>query len=160
MKIFENGQEIEFASVYQFHSSDKEKQLQEIAKDKEDNIKVSVLGGTATNSSSSKKGRKGKIQIIKNETLSSIMANMILTLLYTIFVVFSILQMVIMTNFFNTFYIAFDLVNEFNSATSYGAVLQNTGFTLWRHYNGLARPLSTEILQETLDVQELQIHGI
>lgn len=140
MRIFENGQEIEFASMYQFHSSDKEKQLQEIAKDRDENTKVSVYGGAgnSTSSSSSKKGRKGKLQIIKNETLSSLIANVMLTILYAIFVVFSILQMVIMTNFFNTFYIAFDLVNEFNSATSYGAVLQNTGFTLWRHYNGLA----------------------
>ncbi len=144
MKIFENGQEIEFASVYQFHSSDKEKQLQEIAKDREENTKVSVYGGAGNNSSStnSKKGRKGKLQIIKNETLSSIMANLMLTVLYALFVVFSIVQMVIMTNFFNTFYIAFDLVNEFNSATSYGAVLQNTGFTLWQHYNDLSKPLS------------------
>lgn len=70
--------------------------------------------------------------------MSTLFVNILIVLLYSIFVAFSIIQMVTMTNFFDNFSIAFDLVNEINGATSYSGVLQNTGFTLWRHYNGLA----------------------
>lgn len=92
--------------------------------------------------------------------MSTVFVNIVILLLYAIFVAFSIIQMVTMTNFFDNFSVAFDLVNEINAATSYSGVLQNTGFTLWRHYNGLARPLPLQILQETLDTQEAQIVGI
>ncbi len=71
-------------------------------------------------------------------------------MVYIVFVVFSIIQTVMMVDFFDNFSVAFDLVNEINTATSYEAVLQNTDFTLWRHYNGLAKPLPDDILQNTL----------
>ncbi len=83
-------------------------------------------------------GRKGKMQIIKNEKMSSALINFGITFIYAIFVVYSIIQTVTMVDFFNNFSVAFELISEFNTATSYSAVLQNTGFTLWRHYNGLA----------------------
>jgi hypothetical protein len=51
-------------------------------------------------------------------------------------------------------------VDSLSGATSFSAVLQNTGFTLWRHYNKLAKPLPDVILNDNLRIQEMELKKI
>lgn len=78
-------------------------------------------------------------------------------LIYASFVSYTAIQANDNIKFYNNFYQAFELIDSLSTATSFSAILQNTGFTLWRHYNKLAKPLPDKLLQDYLSLQQQQL---